>query len=198
MIKVDIIREHVLNMLKKELSLSLTYHNIDHTLDVTRQCMSIAKAEGIEDEQTLLELEIAALYHDTGFIHIYINHEEKGCELATAQLPAFGVTKKMIRNICSLIMATKVPQMPKTHLEEIICDADLDYLGRNDFFTVGEKLRRELMAYKMIKSNKEWEAKQWSFLQMHKYFTKSSQQQRTAIKLLNMKKLTDNKSEING
>ena len=32
--------------------------------------------------------------------------------------------------------ATKIPQTPLTKLEEIICDADLDYLGREDFFEI--------------------------------------------------------------
>ena len=38
-----------------------------------------------------------------------------------------------------LILATKVPQKPKNKLEKIICDADLDYLGREDFDNISDK-----------------------------------------------------------
>ncbi len=182
-------------MLKKSLPVSLFYHSIEHTLDVALQCRRIAKAEGITDNQLLAELEIAALYHDTGFIYIYINHEEKGCELAREQLPGFGVNKKSVDNICSIIMATKIPPSPQNHLQQIICDADLDYLGRDDFFIIGKKLQKELSAYKIINSREEWEERQWAFLQSHHYFTKTSQRERAAVKLQNMQKIIDNKSK---
>ena len=195
MIKVAAIQDHVVSMLKNGLPASFTYHNLAHTLDVTMQCKRIAAGEGITDKETLLELEIAALYHDTGFLHIYLNHEEKSCELAIEQLPGFGVNKKMIENICAIIMATKVPQSPHNHLQQIICDADLDYLGRDDFFIVGENLRKELAAYKIINSTGEWEERQLAFLQSHNYFTKTSQQQRTPAKLQHLQKLLDNKNK---
>lgn len=180
-------------MLKAGLSASLTYHNIDHTLDVTTQCLAIAKAEGIADKQMLMELQIAALYHDTGFLFVYPGHEEKGCELAREQLPGFGLNKTAVANICELIMATKIPQSPKNHLQQIICDADLDYLGRDDFFTIGDKLHKEVLAYKIVNNKKEWEERQVIFLQSHNYFTQSSQQKRSHVKLLHIKKLMDDK-----
>lgn len=157
--------------------------------------MRIAAAEGITEGQALLELKIAALYHDTGFMYVYQNHEERGCELARNQLPGFGLTEKSIDNICSIIMATKIPQSPQNLLQQIICDADLDYLGRDDFFFIGEKLRKEMVAYKFINGLKEWEERQWSFLQSHHYFTKTSQQARAHLKERNMQKIIDNKNK---
>ncbi|MEO6230707.1 MAG: HD domain-containing protein [Ferruginibacter sp.] len=87
-------------------------------MDVTAQCMSIARDEQIQSPAVLEELEIAALYHDTGFIYVYNNHEEKGCEIAREQLPGFGLTPENIDNICALIMATKVPQLPMNELQK--------------------------------------------------------------------------------
>lgn len=176
------IEQHVISMLKKGLSTSLSYHDVNHTLDVTAQCRVIARAEKINDPQLLAQLEIASLYHDTGFLHVYENHEEKGCELAREQLPGFGVSPSAINKICALIMATKVPQTPRTKLEQIICDADLDYLGRDDFFETGERLRRELMAYKFIKDDQDWEDRQLSFLKTHQYFTKTCREKRSREK----------------
>ncbi len=176
------IRLHIISMLIEGLSKALTYHNINHTLDVTVQCLAIAKAEGITDKQILLELQVAALYHDTGFLYVYNGHEERGCEIAREELPGFGFNEKSVKNICELIMATKVPQAPRNKLQQIICDADLDYLGRTDFFETSNNLQRELTAYNLISNPQDWEQKQIDFLQTHQYFTKTSRAKRTPAK----------------
>ena len=194
MINVTAIQEHVLSMLREGLSARLTYHNIDHTLDVTRQCMKIANAEGITDKGILLELNIASLYHDAGFLFVYVGHEERGCEMAREQLPGFGVDSAMIENICAIIMATKIPQSPKNLVQQIICDADLDYLGRKDFFTISENLCKEVLAYNIVVSKKEWEERQVYFLQTHTYFTKSSQEKRTPGMIKHLQKLLEDKT----
>jgi uncharacterized protein len=193
MINVVAIQDHVFSMLKEGLSPLLTYHNSDHTLDVMNQCASIAKAEGIKDRETLLELHIAAIYHDAGFLFVYVGHEEKGCEMAREQLPRFGVNKTMIENICEIIMATKIPQSPKNHLQQVICDADLDYLGRDDFFTISESLCQELLAHKIVANRKEWEERQLFFLKTHNYFTRSSQKKRSPGILKHLQILAEEK-----
>ena len=195
MINVTAILDHVLSMLKEGLSPKLTYHNIDHTLDVNAQCMQIAIAEGITNKDILLELQIASIYHDVGFLFVYIGHEEKGCEIAREQLPAFGVDSKMVENICAIIMATKIPQSPKNLIQQIICDADLDYLGREDFFNISESLCKEVLEYKIAASKKEWEERQVYFLQTHNYFTQSSQKKRTPGMIKHLQKLLADKTE---
>ncbi|HLL42238.1 MAG TPA: HD domain-containing protein, partial [Segetibacter sp.] len=126
------IKLHVIDKLEQGLSPALTYHNVAHTLDVLNQAVDIAKREGIEDENDLLLLKISALYHDVGFLQIYTGHEEISCEVAGKELFEFGFSTEQIEKICGMIRATKVPQQPVNVLEEVICDADLDYLGRND------------------------------------------------------------------
>lgn len=190
---VTAIKNHVLSILEEGLSTSLTYHNIDHTLDVTAQCLNIAKAEGITDKHIFNELHIASLYHDAGFLYVYVGHEEKGCEMAREQLPEFGISKISIENICAIIRATKMPQSPKNLLQQIMCDADLDYLGRDDFFTISDSLYKEVIDYKIVANKKEWEKLQELFLQSHTYFTKSSQKLRMPVQLQHIKKLRDNK-----
>ena len=189
MININNIRDHIISTLNSGLPTALTYHNTHHTLDVTEQCLSIAKAEGISDARILEELEIASLYHDTGFLFVYDGHEAKGCEIARAELPSFGLDETTIENICGLIMATKVPQMPHNQLQKIICDADLDYLGRTDFFTTGNHLRMELIAYNLIGNNHDWEERQLDFLQTHQFFTYTSRQKRAPTKMEFIKQL---------
>ena len=178
--------DHVVVMLHKELSPDLTYHSIDHTLDVLARAQQIAAMEGITNEKDLLLLKIAALYHDTGFLFTYAGHEEKGCELAKEELPRLGLTNDEVDTVCGMIMATKIPQSPSNILEEIICDADLDYLGRGDFETISNNLYKEFLAVGIVKDHAGWMQKQINFFESHHYFTKSVQELRNTKKMIHL------------
>ncbi|HSU29363.1 MAG TPA: HD domain-containing protein [Chitinophagaceae bacterium] len=171
------------------MSPSLTYHGIHHTLDVLEQVERLAAEEGVDKKEDLLLLKIAALYHDSGFLTAYKGHEEVGCELAKKELPGFGVNEKNIEKICGMIMATKIPQSPHNEFEKIICDADLDYLGRNDFFTIAHSLFQELKALGMVKDENEWNHIQVNFIGKHKYFTPSSIRDREKSKQKHLKEV---------
>ncbi|HUS01477.1 MAG TPA: HD domain-containing protein [Chitinophagaceae bacterium] len=171
------------------LSPFLTYHSVEHTLDLLEQCERIALEEGITNERELLLLKVAALYHDCGFLETYSEHEKKGCEIFLEDAADFDFNDKEKNTICGLIMATRIPQQPRTLMEKVICDADLDYLGRRDFFKIGDSLRREFLHYKIVHNNYEWEKLQLKFLQNHKYHTKASQKQREPGKQRNLSKL---------
>lgn len=186
------IHSHIIAKLQNGLSPRYTYHSLAHTLDVLKEVQEIAAREGITDEQKLFLLKIAALYHDTGFLFVYTGHEEKGCELGKKELPALGLTSPQIKKICGMIMATKIPQSPKNKLEQIICDADLDYLGRDDFEPISNSLYKEFLDFGFVKNYDDWMQKQIGFLELHRYFTKSSQQLRQPKKtnqLLKLKKI---------
>ncbi len=171
------------------LSPHLTYHSKEHTIDVLKQTLRIAASEGITDPYELLSLKFAALFHDIGFLQTYPNHEAKGCELFLEYADMEGFTDTEKADIQSLIMATKLPQSPKNHLEQIICDADLDYLGRSDFLIIGDNLRREFLHYNIVASNEAWEKLQLNFLTNHKYFTESSRKLREPVKQMHYSKL---------
>ncbi|MFN2456955.1 MAG: HD domain-containing protein [Chitinophagaceae bacterium] len=176
------IKNHILQRLKYSLPTYLIYHNVNHTLDVLKQAVVIAGEEGINSLEDMFLIKVAALYHDTGFIYLYKGHEEKSCEIAMEELASFGVDEKIVKCICGMIRATRIPQSPKTVLEQIICDADLDYLGRQDFYEIGEGLFKEFFHQKIVKNELEWNLVQVRFLENHTYFTKSSKLKREALK----------------
>lgn len=166
-------KKYILNRLKTELPRHLSYHSVEHVKDVFEASKSIAKQEGIKGEDLKLLL-TAALYHDSGFLISQKDHEKISSDIAREHLPRFGYNTEQIERICGMIMATKIPQAPKNQLEEIICDADLDYLGRDDFFKIGDKLFSELNIYGMINTEDEWNQLQVRFLENHHYFTKTA------------------------
>lgn len=172
----DAAEKHLWAWLEKEMP-KLEYHNLDHVQDVLQSAMRIAEHEKINATE-IKTLRIAALLHDAGFIHSRKEHEKQGTEMTREILPAFGFDPGQIEIICNMILATKLPQSPTTQLEKILCDADLDYLGRDDFYETGGKLFREMVAAGVVKTEREWNVVQQTFLQSHKYHTPYSQQNR--------------------
>jgi uncharacterized protein len=170
------------------LSPALTYHGKHHTLDVYAVSEQLCLSEKVSEQDTMLVL-TAALWHDSGFLRHYRDHEAHGCRFAKETLPDFGYTEGSIKTICGLIMATKIPQSPKTALEKILCDADLDYLGRMDFYDIGQTLFQEMRLLKMINSVEDWNKLQIGFLEKHRYFTETNLQERTALKEKHLQQL---------
>ena len=174
-------KKYVLQLLDMELSDTLTYHGKHHTLDVLNITTELCVAENISPKDTLL-LKTAALFHDCGFTETFKDHEAKGCEIVREVLPKFNYSKKDIEKICGMIMATKIPQSPNTHLEEIICDADLDYLGRDDFYEIGGTLYEEFLLQNIVQDEQSWNRLQVQFIGNHQYFTKTTIKRRESKK----------------
>jgi len=191
MVQVDKAEKFVINMLAAGLPAHLYYHNVHHTIDVVHTSLKLAGSENIDNEEDLMLLKTAALYHDCGFLHIYDNHEEKGCDIAQEVLPGFGYSPGQIKIICNMIMKTKLPQQPVTILEKILCDADLDHLGRDDFEKVGNCLYREWRAVGKISDEKDWNETQIRFLESHHYWTKSAISNREKQKQILLKDLKE-------
>lgn len=171
----------ILNKLEQELPEDLTYHGLHHTRDVLEASIRLAEQEGVNGHDLLL-LKTAALYHDAGFLTTYKEHEEVGCELSVQYLPQYGFSDEEIEKICGMIRATRIPQTPHNLLEEILADADLDYLGRSDFHTIADSLYREFRSREIVKTEQEWFRLQKSFFESHRYFTESAKAMRTAKK----------------
>ena len=127
-------------------------------------------------------LKIAALYHDVGFTEKDLDHENVGCRIARESLPGFGFSPEQVEKVCGMIQATRIPQAPRNKLARILCDADLDYLGRGDFTSIGNSLFKEMKHYGVLKTEREWNELQVRFLERHKYFTVTNKQGREPLK----------------
>jgi uncharacterized protein len=179
---------YILDKLKTELPEYLHYHNVEHTTDVVNACKLLAKLENLSDRDTQLLL-TAACYHDAGFLSCIDGHEVVSCKIVGQVLPGYGYTADEIATICSTIMATRMPQTPVNKLGELLADADLDYLGRDDFFGLSCRLYSELVVLNDLTSEEEWDRIQVEFLKTHRYFTISAQQLRRAKKVEHLEQL---------
>jgi predicted metal-dependent HD superfamily phosphohydrolase len=179
-------RQYAESRLERELSPNLLYHGVIHTRDeVVPAAQTLAGMEGLQGESLLLLL-TAAWFHDIGHIEASANHELIGARIAADVLPAFGYTQDQVEIVRGAILSTKLPQSPSGLLEEILADADLDVLGRENFMQRNRDLRLELAFLGTEFTDEQWYSEQLKFLERHKYFTTSARALSDAQKQLNV------------
>lgn len=184
-------KNHILSRLTESLSPNLFYHCVAHTKSVWESAVRLARMENLPGNQIKL-LETAALFHDSGMLIQYHDHETNSVKLSREILTEYGYTLTEIDAVGELILTTRLPQSARTLAEEILCDADLDYLGREDFFIHSFELQLEWKLYGIKNTNlQEWMFIQEDFLTHHQYFTKSSIQLRQTQKKKNLREITE-------
>jgi uncharacterized protein len=172
--------------LQHELSPAMCYHSLAHTQDdVLPAVERLASLEGIDDASLLL-LRTAACYHDIGFVEGREEHERISVRIAREMLPRFGYSPEQIARVGAIILATRLPQAPQSLLGQLLADADLDVLGRNDFLSTNRALRAELAAFGSPVDDATWYRAQLEFLQNHRYFTAAARKLRAATKQHNI------------
>jgi predicted metal-dependent HD superfamily phosphohydrolase len=170
------------------------HNNVDatHTHDVLKACRVLGEMEKLSGEELNI-LEVAAAYHDTGFILRYKANERFGVRFARSALPHFGYSQNDIETICTTIMATQLDtsmkQQPTSLLQRILCDADLFHFGGPEFHEKTELLRQELAGQGITISPEKWREINSKFLAGHTYFTESARKLRDAGKQANLQAL---------
>jgi uncharacterized protein len=188
---VDGALRYAYERLTHELDARFEYHNIFHTFeDVMPAALYLADVYDIGAEERDL-LRVGVAFHDLGLCEGSDSHEQRGVAHAKQVLPAFGFSPADIEVIAGLILATRLPQTPTNLMEEIIADADLDVLGRDDFLVRNDILFRETANNGEGRSKRDWLAKQIAFLSDHRYFTQAARDRRDAGKRRNMAALLD-------
>ena len=164
------IRKTIINILEDKLSEDLRYHGIHHTLNALQTCdLYLRHLKVSKHEAQLLRLGI--LLHDIGFTESNEDHEYRGSLIARDLLAKFDFDPADIEIIVGLILSTKIPQKPKTLLEKLICDIDLDYLGLSDYYKISDDLFYELQKTTGLKNKNDWIKIQVQFLEAHQFHT---------------------------
>lgn len=188
---LDSARSFALDFLINYVDRAYTYHNLPHTLDVFQTVSMLALYENVNKKEMVL-LQTAALYHDLG-IHInYYNSVEESLKIVKNSLPDFDFRRSEIKAICKIIEEATGEKTNKTKSGQLLCDADYDYLGREDFLNVSGLLRKEweYIGFKRA-YDKDWYLYQKEFLVKHFYHTASSKKLRDEGKKNNIKKLEE-------
>ena len=180
------LKKYVVDRLSRECAPDLHYHSVFHTLDVLEAAERLMDVHGTDFHMYQI-VQAAAILHEIGMIQSYADHETASAEIAWKICPEFGFSQEEIERVNEHIMATRMPQNPQTLTEKILCDADLDYLGRSDYQIISHKLRLEwinLMEYPA--SLVVWYKGQLDFLSNHQYFTHLARSMRDKGKAHNL------------
>lgn len=180
----------VLQKLEQGLPAYLSYHNLQHTKSVVERAEYLAHKESVSASDVIL-VKTAALLHDIGFLQHHEEHESLSASMARKMLPDYGYSQDEIEQICVMIMSTKLPQSANDPLSQILCDADLFYLGGERYEHFAAALFEEMKRFKRVQTEHEWMLKQIEFLKTHQYFTVTAQAELEHGKKDNMKKLQD-------
>jgi uncharacterized protein len=175
--RLKMVDQYVRELFRDELPAGIKYHNADHTLHPTRGVVAVANNLAKLEKVSKLDRELisaAAYFHDTGYIREYEKNEPIAARMAGRILRLIGYKPEEIEKVQKMILATDPDVEPKTHVEKILCDADLDNLGREDFFQLDERLRegRALRGID-VSDDVTWYRNTLEFLEKHQYYTET-------------------------
>lgn len=134
--------EHVVLGKLENLAPEMTYHTADHTKRVLQAVNIIGENEKLSDDDMLL-VSLSAWFHDVGYVTKPDDHETESAKIAESFLSERNVEPEKIDIIKEAILATRLPQSPKSKIARILCDADMSHLAAPDYFEQAELLRVE-------------------------------------------------------
>jgi adenylate cyclase len=173
-----------------------SYHEVTRTINMEKIAVRISKLEGVDNE-SLMMLQTAVLYCDTGYIFSGEQNGHFAIDLVKKNLPYFGYSPQQVAIICSIIAVARLNITPNTLLEQIMCDADSDYLGRADYYLIANRLRKELEQKGTPMTDLEWIHYQLHYLEeVHRYFTETAKNIRERGKLTRIKELKSQLKQI--
>jgi len=193
--RLKIVDQYIRDLFRDELPVGIKYHNADHTLHPVRGVVAVANNLALSEDISEHDRELliaAAYFHDTGYIREYEKNEPIAARMAGRILKLVGYKAGEIEMVQNMILATDLEVEPKTHVEKILRDADLDNLGREDFFELDQNLRegRRIRGID-VSDDVRWYTSTLEFLKKHQYHTTSQKSLREKGKQKNIRLLVE-------
>ena len=181
---------------KNHISEIYAYHDIEHTFNVVKAVEELTNDKNLDSEEVEL-LKLAAFFHDLGYDHGAEGHEIRSADYATQFLLRKNYPPEKINIIRACILATKYPQTPQNFLEKLLCDADLNHLGKDNYWQRCNKVRKELELVRNITmTEEEWIDFELEFMQNHTFHTDVARQLYQKSKQEHIDKLLNEKARL--
>jgi predicted metal-dependent HD superfamily phosphohydrolase len=163
--------QFVKELLENNLTEDHRYHDLSHTFRVREEGLKLAQQSNCSEEELEI-LELACLFHDTGFSKVYEGHEACSKQIAEAFLNKHSYPPEQLNQVLALIEATYPMKRPSNKLEEIIKDADLSNLGDVTFFQHLSNLRHEWSVFLNLNyQDTDWLKMNYKFINNHEFYT---------------------------
>lgn len=167
--------EHYVTQLLESLGDQYCYHDLEHTFRVKKAVEELCDAASLSAKEREI-LQLAALFHDTGFVEVYHGHEQVSCRIAEGFLNRRDYPTEKLEQVLACIDVTAMHSTANTKLESLMKDADLSNLGQTDYFHHLANLRCEWEVLLNEKhSDADWYRLNHQFLKNHQYQTPAAQ-----------------------
>ena len=162
---------YVTNLLSDQLDPNFVYHNLAHTQRVVENVKELTETSDLDDKEKAL-LEIAAWFHDTGFIKTIVGHEKESALIAETFLKDKHLSDSDIQIVKAIILATEMTTQPENEYQSLIRDADCAHVGSKNYEDYAALLRKEWELTQNKKFKKiEWINENINFLSQHSFNT---------------------------
>lgn len=190
-------QRYVTDLLADKLPSTCLYHNLTHTKRVLKSTKEIIDQSQLSDAQQEV-LQLAVLFHDTGYCMGADGHEERSAAIARDFLAARDYPEASISEVEACILATKMEAEPHGQLQEIIRDADASHFAKDYFQEASEFLRLELkMQGRKEYSRSAWLKENIKVLEnWHKYYTPYAIKNWGPKKDENLKRMKEEQNQI--
>lgn len=191
--------DFVFNLLKDNLSNLYTYHNFNHTQKVVAAAKVLITQEKIEVIDAEI-IQVAAWFHDVGYIKRVEKHEEESVEIVKQFLRDNQKGQEYSDKVIALIRATEVTYEPQNILEKIIKDADYSHFASEEYLATSELLREEWkLTLDKSFTDVEWLTENRRIMvNCHRYFTDYAKNNWQAVKDKNILLLHKELQKLSG
>jgi class 3 adenylate cyclase len=170
LLRLQDLEHNIFPMLEQQLQESAAFHNPEYAKHLYHHAGILGMAENLDMEEALL-VRTAAILMFTGRIHTFRNFENKSAEIAGEILPEYQYSQKQVQEIKTLLLSSKLPMEPRNHLERIMCDLKMEYLGRVDYPDLIRRLYKEMSTNLDNFDPTDWKNEQLQILNNFAYYT---------------------------
>ena len=182
------VEAYVRALFKEQRTSKLVFHNLGHTEMVVNACDEISRGMQLSENDREVIL-IAAWFHDTGYLYVYADHEERSKNIAQAFLIENNYPLSKVKKVMNCIRVTQLDIEPHNIMEKVICDADLYHLSCRNYFQLSNKLRKEWeLIFDTEINDDQWNRQNLNFLNQHNYCTTYAKNNLEKGKQMNIRK----------
>lgn len=166
------VEEFILKMFDNEAPPNFYFHNSSFIKGVSTQIDILSRAEQL-DEVDYIIVKLAGLFLFTGLIEDYDNPADASRIQADEVLPRLGFDTATIERAREMILQFYREEFESKPMM-ILHDSVYDYLGRIDFLSVTEKLKKERKESGHAPDPQKWLEDQIDFITRHAFLTSTS------------------------
>jgi len=186
---LDKVKKHVIAKFQEQEVPGVLFHNLDYTNSVVKAVKKISVSGNLSKKELIL-LEVAAWFHNIGYLENTRDCKQHSAKLARNFLNDENVAGGTIKRVTDLIMATRENQQPSDALEQIMYDAGFYYWSKPSFTVKNELLRKETEFLSQKEITPEiWNRDTIKLMEDHQYLTNYCRTEITAKKNKNLEEL---------